>query len=342
MTSRQKRTLLRLLTAVVLLLVLLAAVTQVKKRREEQAQAAAASSAADTVTDADAAYRSITYSNGTATLSFALNEEDVWYWADDPEFPLDQNCITGILNIITGLKPQQTITGGDALEDYGLDEPSMTLTAAGTDGKELTLALGNQVSGDSGSYYLLIDGDESTVYVVSGTLASRLSSGIYDMMELPQTPVIQESSFRSITVQGAVETLLTPRVSGASTEADSSAGGAEETAVTWQSGGKDVTDDETARALISALSAVTLDGCVDYRPTPAAASLCGFDAPAAVAAAEYRDDSGADETLTLTVGNLTTDGASRYVRINDDTTIYSITADSLSAILSVAAGGLSA
>ena len=350
MNKQQKSMLKTLVLILAVLAILLGAVSALKRSKaKSKAEAEAASSAENTVTDTSVKYTALTYSNGTATLSFALNEDGAWYWADDPEFPLNENDIIKIINTITGLKPQQTITGADALEDYGLDAPSMTLTAAPAQGDSLTLYLGNQVTGDSGSYYMYIDGDETTVYVVENTLANELSQGIYDMMQLPDLPVISEEKLTSVSVQGAAETFLTAgtqtvetQPAASSSSGASSGAGSAETTVTWSSGGTDVTGNETVQSLISAVRTLSIDKCVDYKPSAEAVSLCGFDAPAAAVTVIYRDDTDAEQTLTLTVGAAASDGASRYVRINDDSTVYAMSADSLSAVLTVAAGGLSA
>jgi hypothetical protein len=111
-------------------------------------------------------------------------------------------------------------------------------------------------------------------------------------------------------------------------------------AVTWRSGGADVTD--SAQSLVSALSAMTLSGCEDYQPSAEAASICGFDAPAATVVVKYTDDAGQEQTLSLSVGTTTVSGDGYYVRINDDSTIYSMTGDSLSAVLAAASDGIGA
>ena len=77
-----------------------------------------------------------------------------WIWADDPEFPLDDSTVQGILALLTDLRPQQTITEGDTLEAYGLGPAFATLTATRPDGGTLTVALGNTTT-DGDSYYML-------------------------------------------------------------------------------------------------------------------------------------------------------------------------------------------
>lgn len=111
--------------------ILLAVVSAVKRSSaQREAEEAAAQDAASVITETEAAYSSLTYDNGSATLSFHLDEAGKWVWSDDPEFPLDDSTIQSILTLLTNLKPQQTITEGDTLEAYGLDQPFATLTAA--------------------------------------------------------------------------------------------------------------------------------------------------------------------------------------------------------------------
>jgi len=358
MSYSQKRILRALLTIVAVLALLLAVVTALKRRGEEEQEpdASTPASSEEGLVAQAAEYGTLIYSNGTATLSFATDAEGKWYWADDPSFPLAQTYVARIIDTISSLKPQQTITDGDALEDYGLSQPAMTITAtsgtvdedpnssgggARTETEAVKLYIGNQVSGGSGSYYLYIDGAPETIYVVADTLVTQISRGIYDMMELPELEELEESSLRSITVQGpsapAAEEGGDP-VPGLTTVLTASAGG---DAVTWRSGGEDVTGTDRARKLVSLARTVTLEKCVDFKPSDDAAALCGFDNPAATAVARYQVPGEEElQTRTIVVGNTAMDGASRYVRVDDDTTIYAVSADTLAPLLQTAESGL--
>lgn len=362
--SYSQRRVLRALVLLVVVLALLLGAVNVLKRWDAERQAAGGSDPASSQEDGLVAqagqYGTLLYDNGTATLSFATDEEGKWYWADDPDFPLAQTYVTRILDTISSLKPQQTITDGDALEDYGLSQPAMTVTATSgtvdeaapdssgssggnrTETETVTLYIGNQVSGSSGSYYLYIGGAPETVYVVSDTLVTQISRGIYDMMELPVLEELEEGGLRTVTVRGpsvpaaeeggepapGLTTAFTAAVSG--------------DAVTWKSGGGDVTGDERVQKLVSLVRTISLEKCVDFKPSDDAAALCGFDNPAATAVARYQP-TGEEElqTRTITVGNATMDGGSRYVRIDEDTTIYAVSADTLAPLLEVAEQGLS-
>ena len=185
MNRTQKKTLVLLLGILVGLGILLAVVSAVKRSSaQREAEEAAAQDAASVITETEAAYSSLTYDNGNATLSFHLDEAGKWVWSDDPEFPLDDSTIQSILTLLTNLKPQQTITEGDTLEAYGLDQPFATLTAAKPDGGTLTISLGNTTT-DGNSYYMLMNEQESPVYIISNSLYTEMSKTIYDMCDLP-------------------------------------------------------------------------------------------------------------------------------------------------------------
>lgn len=327
MNRSQKKTLLILLAVVVLLAAALLIIRAIKTRSAQEAEEAAAAEEAASIITEEAAYSSLTYDNGTTTLSFALDEEGNWTWADDPEFPLDDSTVTAIVNLLTSLKPQQTITDGDTLEAYGLDQPFATLTATSPEGETLTIDLGNTTT-DGNSYYMLMNGQESPVYIIADTLYTYMSKAIYDMCDLPDLPLLTEDRIQSVTIAGTESLTLIP-----DQEEDSDGN----VTVTWTSGGEDVT--EAAADLIGELEALTVTKCVDYKPTDEAVSICGFDEPVKVTLV-YLTDSGTEQTLTLEIGAENLDGDGYYVRLDDDTNIYQMDLDDVDALLAAAQSGL--
>ena len=337
MNRSQKKTLFLLLGIIVVLAVILAAVTAVRRSNEERAaEEAAAQDAASVITETEATYSALSYDNGSATLSFHLDESGKWVWTDDPEFPLDDSTIQSILSLLTNLKPQQTITEGDTLEAYGLDQPAATLTATKPDGGTLTIALGNTTT-DGNSYYMLMDGQESPVYIISNSLYTEMSKTIYEMCDLPELPVLTEKNIQSVTVEGAASTLLRPIDKETSTDEET---GEETVTVTWAAGGEDVTGNADTASLLAELGALAVTKCVDYKPTDEAASLCGFDSPQATVTVLYLDETGQEQTLVLTFGSENLDQTGYYVRVGEDTTIYQMDTAAVDTILSVAESGL--
>ena len=337
MNRTQKKTLVLLLGILVGLGILLAVVSAVKRSSaQREAEEAAAQDAASVITETEAAYSSLTYDNGSATLSFHLDEAGKWVWSDDPEFPLDDSTIQSILTLLTNLKPQQTITEGDTLEAYGLDQPFATLTAAKPDGGTLTISLGNTTT-DGNSYYMLMNEQESPVYIISNSLYTEMSKTIYDMCDLPELPQLTEENLQSVTVEGAASTLLRPIDKETSTDEET---GEETVTVTWAASGEDVTGNADTASLLAELGALTFTKCVDYKPTDEAAALCGFDAPQATVTILYLNDTGTEGTLTFGSENL--DQTGYYVRMEGDSTIYQMDTASVDTILSVAENGLTA
>ena len=344
MSAKQKRALMSLLTLVVVLGLILAVVKAAGRWAREREAVEAAASQPETLTEAGAAYSALTYHNGSATLSFAMDETGIWYWTNDREFPLDQAAVEKIVHLVESVHPQQTITDGDTLEAYGLTEPSATLTLTASDGTQTTFDFGRTTI-DGDSYYILMNGQETPVYIIADDLYKAISRGIYDMMELPEYPQVAQADMKSMTVSGAVETTLTAKAetpeaqTDGGQEAGSEADG-EETAVSWRSGGRDVTGQEAVSALVKLMEMPKVDACVDYRPSDEAVTICGFEEPSATVELRYTGDGGVDAVRTLTVGGKTTDGESYYIRMDEDTTIYRIKADTLADVLAVAAEGL--
>lgn len=136
---------------------------------------------------------------------FSQDEAGAWYWTADESFPLEDTVILEILDLLSSWKPQQTLTDEAALENSGLDEPSASLTASTADGTSTTVLFGKTTT-DGTSYYVRLNGDESTVYIIADTLYQLMSTSIYDMCRLPELPALTETQIRSVTIEGAGRT----------------------------------------------------------------------------------------------------------------------------------------
>ncbi|MEG1988524.1 MAG: DUF4340 domain-containing protein [Oscillibacter sp.] len=276
------------------------------------------------------AYSAISYWNGNTVQSFAVNESGIWTWVDDPEFPLDPTDITALAETLTTLTPQQTITEPKTLDHYGLDEPTATLDALAPDGGKLSLTFGKATT-DGKSVYLLMDGAESPVYILDGALLTQMNRGVYDMMALPALPALTEENVQSVVLSaGELTTTLT-----AVRELDQEGKPLPKTPVFWKINDQDANG--KADGVLSELGELCITQCVDFKPSAHAVSLCGFDTPAAKILVTYRTESGTEQTLTLTFGKST--GTGRYLRINEDSTIYLIATELVDSLLPAAVKG---
>ncbi len=279
-------------------------------------------------------YTALSYYNGSATLSFSRDQEGAWVWADDPDFPLNDETISRILELLSQLKPQQTLTAEEGTS-YGFDAPAATLTAQDAQGGTLCLVMGKTTT-DGTSYYTRMNEDESTVYIFSGQLYEALQTPIYDMCALPQLPQLTQGDLVRVTIRGGVTdsapagTLctLTPQQTQAGTR--------------WTQNGADVTESDLIQALMEDLCALEVRRCVDYRPSDEAAELCGFAAPAAQVEVVYTTSGGGEQTLSFTVGSPLEDGSGRYVRLGEEAAIYAMDTACLDPLLPIAVQGLAA
>ena len=281
-----------------------------------------------------AAYTAVTCSNSTATLSFSLDETGRWIWSDDPEFPLQQDAVPAILELLAALTPQQVLSDPEDPETYGLDDPTASITASGEGVAEISLVFGKTTT-DGTSYYAVMNGDESTLYIFDGALPAALQTPIYDMCELPELPELTQTNLTAVVIRG------TPAAENPGPVTSLTAQRAEEgEAAAWRCDGANVTDDPTVLALLEDLESWTLARCVDYRPSDEASEICGFSAPDAQVEVSYRTEGGTDQTLTLTVGKAPADGEGRYVRVGEDETIYLMETALLDPLMRLAANGL--
>lgn len=301
------------------------------------------------------AYRALRCYNGAATLSFALDEDGKWIWADGPDFPLNDETVTSILDTLSSLKFQQVLPAGEDKAEYGLDSPSATLTAStGEEGKEQTLLFGKTTT-DGDSYYMMMEGDESTVYIVADTLVNLMRTPIYDMCVPPELPDLSEENLRALTIQGAAPEVQAPEGGEEEEDGDSEEpeeeperptvtlnarrSNGEDQPALWFEGNDNVTAAPLMQDLLYDLKNMTMAKCVDYFPSEEAEEICGFQNADAILKVEYAAN-GTDQTFTLTVGNRMPDESGRYVRLGGDGPIYALATDSVDAVMTISAAGM--
>ena len=160
---RQRRLIAFLSAVLGILVVAVLIVGGFRYRQHRQRMAAAAAEGTAAAAATQHTYTALSYSDGSATLSFTVDPEtDRWTWADDPDFPLDDTTVTELCQLAANLKPQQTLTPDGTMESYQLDESQVFLSLTDASGAVTTLTFGKTTT-DGTSYYALKNGDESTV-----------------------------------------------------------------------------------------------------------------------------------------------------------------------------------
>lgn len=278
-----------------------------------------------------AVFSALNYYNGSTTLSFSRDESGAWVWSDDPDFPLDDSTVTAITDLLSNWKPLETITDAEVIANSGLDEPDANLTAT-TGSGTMSLLFGKKT--DTG-YYVRLNKDESTAYLVDPSLYELMCVPIYDMCVLPDLPALQEERIQAIIITGAIAEDSTEGLSTVLTAQRAD----DDSATTWRSSGANVTDDPYVRALLEDLKSLAFVKCVLYRPSEEAAAICGFDNPAKLSVA-YTSETGSDASLDLVIGAPLPDGSGRYVRLGEETTIYLLPTEVLDPLMHLSAAGL--
>lgn len=230
---------------------------------------------------------------------------------------------------LSSASASRQIDAPESLEDYGLDEPVLTIFALDEDGTEYTYAFGN-LNDMTGEYYLLYNGDESTVYLMDSQLYDAFSMDLYDMVEMEDLPEF-----------GSVTALSVEQPSGSLAlryEEDRSALSCNSSKHWFLEQGDSLLALDTSKvsSLTSAVTGLYWQSCVNYDADAEELAAWGLDDNAAVVTAVYTaavdegEETAEEETFTLRLGNSGTDGT--YAMLEGSSMVYLIstdTADSL-------------
>ena len=127
-------------------------------------------------------------------------EDSVWKFEADPNRPINQDNVKKILELISSVKATRLVTEQpENLAEYGLSEPAYFLEAVQTDGKTLTLNIGDKViSGDG--YYAQVNGKEA-VYLLAASYGTGLAYSDLDMTSVEVAPSITATNIYHIDVE---------------------------------------------------------------------------------------------------------------------------------------------
>lgn len=250
--------------------------------------------------------------NGKTTLRFH-KEDDKWCWVDDVDFPLDQSYVQQLMDTLYSLRDLTALGKHDEMSAYGLEDAKAYIMLGDPSGEESYIYLGNATDGGN---YMYDGNEENGLYIAPATLMEQISRSIYDMALLPTLPQLTMDNMTAFDlVTSKKELHLTAK------------GGA------WYSENTDVT--RKMSAATDALTKLTLSACVDYRPASGAAEICGLGKDAAVLTVSYGDSM----TFTMKLGTKR-DKSGYYVTVNDDTTIYLLSAELGDTLKTLATDGI--
>ncbi len=140
----------------------------------------------------------ISYTNSYGTFSFSYNTEDeTWSYDDDEHFPVTQSYLTTLSSDMKAFQAERKLEEvQDDLSVYGLDEPSLSITAKGSDDTEVTVLIGS-VNSYSSDYYAKVDGADD-IYTISSSYVTAMSNDLSTLQAKESFPTITSTSISNV------------------------------------------------------------------------------------------------------------------------------------------------
>lgn len=260
----------------------------------------------------------------------SLVKQDAWAYAEDSAFPLDTAFVDDMLDELSEVEAAKTIEEPEELAQYGLERPVCTIQV--TADQEYEILLGDETSMGGQRYLSIGDGK---VYLADDNILDCFTYGLYDLIQPETVPNMEDVLEMSVSASSQTLELCYLENSGL----------AYSDQYVWfertQDGYK-VLDTELTESLISTVTSVSWNSCVDYKAQDHLADY-GLDSPRATASVRYlrtiqvktgqTDENGdpvyEDQTeealFTLEIGSDTDQGS--YARLAGSGMVYQIDSD---------------
>ena len=318
---------------------------------------------------------SISYTNSYGTFAFSYDtENETWSYDSDEHFPVTQSYLTSISSDLKSFTAERKLEEvQDDLSVYGLDNPSCTITAKGSDDTEVTIQIGSLNSYNS-DYYAKVEGSDD-IYTIASSYVSDISNDISALQEKESFPTITSTSITDvqlskdgITLDMEKEVTQEPASEEVETESESSESESkvseeETTKAVSDSTEEGLTEEESTVEMVDVtrwvftqdnktqrvdesddihdllvnMVGLTFNDCADYYADEEEKESYGLTDDAAVLTITYQ--SGEEETtLKLTIGATTEDDAYYYVSMDDSDQVNTVSKESLDAVLDAISG----
>ena len=268
-----------------------------------------------------------TYEDSTVTLT--KDENSNWSYPDDEAFPLDASYPDAMVQALKEVSATKTIESPENLADYGLEEAACAISVPAGD-STYELRIGDETGLGGQRYLSLGDGN---VYLVDADLLEDFSLGLYDIVSMESIPSMTDLTSVSIETTSGTLTLDYLEDSGL----------AYSDQYTWfwnQDGEETPLDTDLTEDLVSTVTGLTWNACVDYQADEDSLGTYGLDIPAATITVEYTEstqvetnetDENGDPiyetqetpaTFVLELGDY--DGDTCYARISGSSMVYRV------------------
>lgn len=155
----------------------------------------------------DKTVTALRYSSAETDLSFVY-ENDVWEYALDSNFPLQQDALQNMAVTASTVTAKTQVSGGSTEETYGLNAPSLIVDVTFSDGSTYTYTFGD-INDFNGYQYFTIS-EDNTIYMVDAAMAKSFGSTLNTLYQsesyILQEQGIQASDITSILLETAAGT----------------------------------------------------------------------------------------------------------------------------------------
>ena len=196
-----KKKSMNLITAVAVLVVLSGAYVGVKTyvaKQEEKENAEEEEEKTQVFSISSEDVQSIKFVIDKKEVTFEKNNDEC-VKSDERDFPVDQDKLIEAIGSLNNVEADRVLDNVTDTTEYGLDDPTNTITITDKDGKETVLHVGMENASTS-QYYVENGEDESKIYVVADSVFQPFMKTLYDYAKAGTFPVIDSSTVSNVTV----------------------------------------------------------------------------------------------------------------------------------------------
>lgn len=140
----------------------------------------------------------IHFKNEKADMTLIL-KEGRWLSQADSNRPIKQNYVQNMIKLIDEIKVSRVVSEKpEELKQYGLLEPYASIEASQSDGKSISLKIGNKVAGGQGYYAKLEEND--AVYLLPVIYGTNLSYSDANMTQVEHGPSIDSNNIYHVEI----------------------------------------------------------------------------------------------------------------------------------------------
>lgn len=259
-------------------------------------------------------------------LAFHRDDDGLWSYDDDKEFPVDEDKINGLLEQFASFSVSFVIEDVEDYGQYGLDEPLCTIQLE-TSGETYEISLGNYSNMDSQRYLSIGDGN---VYLAQTDPLETFEVGLNDLIAQDEIPVFSQAE--TITFEGTENYSIQYKENSGDTYRS------EDVYFTEKDGDNQPLDTDKIESYLESLSSLNLTDYVTYKASEEELKTYGLDAPELTVTvkgtSEDADGEEVTESVVLNISSVSdeekeTSGddeeeITAYVRVGDSGIIYRI------------------